>query len=591
MKRAPKFTALILIASMIFCMITPLVHAEEAPSGEENNKFSIAIKNSNNSHKFKAYQIFKGRVDKVEHRLSDIDWGKNIDAKDQSTEPKTGDKKSLIETLKEDDVLKNDFSSVSNARSVAKALDGIKDDSEKAIRFAEIVSNYLKEEGVTELKYDESSKTHKADNLDGGYYLIMDSDTIPNNESSTRYILQLSQDQEVEVKSGTTSVEKYVRRADTNDEFKKAVSAEMGGTVEFQLIGTLPDNYDYYSKYYYSFIDTLPNGLDYVEGSVTVKVYGKKLTVEEPSSDEYQEIPIDDFKAEVTEEGQTIKFTIDDLKKYDKNTEEGQDPKITKDSKIVLTFKAKVNQDVVIGSTGNINKVKLEYSSNPNKGHEEEKTKTTEDEAAVYTYELEIEKQDKDQEEAKKLEGVGFKLYKKVEQDDGSEKRLYAKSSGSNITEWTETKSDATEFVTQTGGITNIKGLSSGTYYLTETKFLPRYDSIGDIEIIINEVFGEDKENASPTATVQDKEKLESLTFSIEEKKDDGTTNSEDKMVGSKETSGNIQNGKISIIIYNKKGSLLPKTGGIGTIIFYVLGISLILFAVYLIISKRKKDK
>ncbi len=586
MKRATKFTALILIASMIFCMITPLVHAEEAPSGEENNKFSIAIKNSNNSHKFKAYQIFKGRVDKVEHRLSDIDWGKNIDAKDQSTEPKTSDKKSLIEVLKEDEILKDKFSSVSNARSVAKALDGIQDDSEKAIRFAEIISNYLKEEGVIELKYDEASKTHKADNLDGGYYLIMDSDTIPNNESSTRYILQLNQDQEVEVKSGTTSVEKYVRRADTNDEFKKAVSAEMGGTVEFQLIGTLPDNYGYYSKYYYSFIDTLPNGLDYVEGSVNVKVYGKKLTTEESTSDEYQEIPIDDLKATVTENGQTITFTIDDLKKYDKVLEEGQTPKITKDSKIVLTFKAKVNQNAVIGSAGNINKVKLKYSSNPNKGHEEEQTETTEDEAAVYTYELEIEKQDKDKEEKKKLAGVGFKLYKKI-----GEEVKWATSNDNKITGWTDDKSNATTFITDSNGQINIKGLSSGTYYLKETKFLPRYDSIGDIEITINEVFGDDKDVVPEPGTVKEKESLKSLTFSIEEKQEDGITKNDDNMVESSSTDGNIQEGKISIIIYNKKGSLLPKTGGIGTIIFYVLGISLILFAIYLIISKRKKDK
>ena len=199
------------------------------------------------------------------------------------------------------------------------------------------------------------------------------------------------------------------------------------------------------------------------------------------------------------------------------------------------------------------------------------------------------EKQDKEKEEAQKLAGVGFKIYKKVKQDDGSEKTLFAKSDGSYITEWVEDKSNATTFITDSNGKTNIKGLSSGTYYLTETKFLPRYDSIGDIEIVIKEVFGEDEHIEPPASTVQDKEALKSLTFSIEEKKEDGITKNEDNMVSSKETSGNIQEGKISIIVYNKKGSLLPKTGGIGTIIFYVLGISLILLAIYLIIRKRKK--
>ena len=590
MKRATKFTTLILIASMIFYMITPLVHAEELPSDEENNKFSITIKNSNSTHKFKAYQIFKGRVDKEQHRLSDIAWGKDIDAKDQNVEPKTGDKESLIEVLKKDEVLKNTFSSVSNARSVAKALDGITDNSKEAIRFAEIVNDYLKSDGGTDLKFDESSKTHKADDLEGGYYLIKDTADISPNNATTRYILELSQDQDVNVKSGTTSVEKLVRRANTTDEFKKAVSAEMGGEVEFQLTGTLPDNYSDYSKYYYSFIDTLPKGLDYVKDSAKIFVVNKK-----ESSEEKIEIQSKDFKVEGKNENdkKEVIFKIEDLKKLELNSLESeqsdQEPKITKDSKIVLTFKAKLNKDAVIGSAGNINKVQLEYSSNPNKGHEEEKTKTTEDEAAVYTYELEIEKEDKD-ESGKKLKGVGFKLYKKVKQDeDDSEKKLYAKSDGSNITEWTENREEATTFTTDDNGQTNIKGLSSGVYYLTETKFLPRYDSIGDIEITIKEVFGDDKDVDPPAGTVQEKEKLRSLTFSIEEVKSDENSESAKDMVKAKENVGNVETGKFSITIYNKKGSLLPKTGGIGTIIFYVLGIGLIILAVYLIYSKKKK--
>ena len=587
MKRTTKFTALIVIASMIFCMITPLVNAEEAPSGEENNKFSITIKNSNSTHEFTAYQIFKGRVDKTDGRLSDVDWGKNINHENITTSG-IEDKKSFINALKADDILKTRFENIKDARSIAKALEGIENDSKEAIRFAEIVSNYLKEEG-TKLVFDNSNNVHKAENLDGGYYLIKDTGTISNNESSTRYILQLNQDQEVNVKAGTTSVEKLVRRAGTEDKFKKAVSAEMGSEVEFQLTGTLPDNYADYSKYYYSFIDTLPKGLDYVDGSVNVKLYNKLTPTEGSSSDEYQEIPIDNFKVEVTEEGQTIKFTINDLKELDKNIAEGQQaPKITKASKIVLTFKAKVTKDAIIGQEGNINKVKLEYSSNPNKDHDGDKTQTTEDEAKVYTYELEIEKKDKDK--STTLQNVGFKIYKKVK-ENGIEKTLYATSDGSYITGWTENKSDATEFVTQEGGKTNIKGLSSGTYYLTETKFLPRYDSIGDIEIKIEEKFGEDEGTEESPETTKEKEELKSLTFTIKEIKDEDSedTAEEDKMVESNGTSGDIQTGKFSITIYNKKGSLLPKTGGIGTIIFYVLGISLILFAVYLIISKRKK--
>ena len=586
MKRATKFTALLLIASLIFCMVTPLVHAEEAV--QTDNRFSITIENSNKSHEFTAYQIFKGRVDTEQGRLSDVEWGKNIDTgTPSSTDPQKENKKGLIEDLKADSILSEKFKDVTDARSVARALEKIENDSQDAIRFAEIVSDYLKEEG-TKFIYNESDNTHKAENLDGGFYLIKDTKEIANNNTSTRYILELNKNQKVKVKAGTTSVEKLVRRAGTEDPFKKAVSAEMGSEVEFQLTGTLPDNYADYSTYYYSFIDTLPKGLTYSEGSVHAKVYNKNTSNEESSTEEYQEIPIDDLKIEVKKEEQTVTFTINDLKTLDKNNEEGQ--KITKDSKIVLTFKAKVNENATIGKEGNTNKVKLEYSSNPNKGHDGEKTQTTEDEAKVYTYELEIEKKDKDKQEI--LKGVGFKIYKKSTKDDGTEEKLYAKSDGSKITGWVEDKNQATVFETKDEGKTNIKGLSSGVYYLTETKFLPRYDSIGDIEIKIEEKFGEDIEASEQLPeTVQEKEELKSLTFTIKEIKDEDSedTTESEKMVDSKDGTGSIEDCKISITIYNKKGSLLPKTGGIGTIIFYVLGIGLIILAVYLIYSKKKK--
>jgi len=42
--------------------------------------------------------------------------------------------------------------------------------------------------------------------------------------------------------------------------------------------------------------------------------------------------------------------------------------------------------------------------------------------------------------------------------------------------------------------------------------------------------------------------------------------------------------------IVNRKGSLLPSTGGMGTTILYVIGSILVLVAVVLLITKKRMD-
>ena len=48
------------------------------------------------------------------------------------------------------------------------------------------------------------------------------------------------------------------------------------------------------------------------------------------------------------------------------------------------------------------------------------------------------------------------------------------------------------------------------------------------------------------------------------------------------------QEGSLSADVVNKQGSILPSTGGIGTTIFYVVGVVLMLGAGVLLITKRR---
>ena len=49
-----------------------------------------------------------------------------------------------------------------------------------------------------------------------------------------------------------------------------------------------------------------------------------------------------------------------------------------------------------------------------------------------------------------------------------------------------------------------------------------------------------------------------------------------------------VTDGSLSTKVENRSGSLLPSTGGIGTTIFYVVGVVLMLGAGVLLITKRR---
>lgn len=51
---------------------------------------------------------------------------------------------------------------------------------------------------------------------------------------------------------------------------------------------------------------------------------------------------------------------------------------------------------------------------------------------------------------------------------------------------------------------------------------------------------------------------------------------------------GDVPSGTVTTAIKNYKGSELPETGGIGTTIFYVVGVVLMLGAGVLLITKRR---
>lgn len=209
---------------------------------------------------------------------------------------------------------------------------------------------------------------------------------------------------------------------------------------------------------------------------------------------------------------------------------------VTASSKIVVRYTAKLNSNAVIGSAGNPNTVKLIYSNNPNATGTGE---TTPDTVVVFTYKVVVNKVKEDKKTP--LEGAGFTLYKKD-------------SSGN----WNAVGNEITGVTTFT-----FSGLDDGDYKLSETTVPDGYNKASDVEFTVTAKHDEDS----------DAPKLTEL-----------------KGTGSLEFTSNTTDGSLTTNVVNKKGSLLPSTGGMGTTILYVVGSILVLVAAILLITKKRMD-
>lgn len=203
---------------------------------------------------------------------------------------------------------------------------------------------------------------------------------------------------------------------------------------------------------------------------------------------------------------------------------------------ISVKYTATVNKNAVVAVSKNT--AKLEYSNKP--GTNETGT-TTPVEKKVYTAKVVVDKVEKGTET--KLANAEFVLYKK---DTATNAVTYYKLTEATTTEpakvtWVDAFADATVLKTDTNGATEFIGLPNDTYYLKETKAPDGYNVLtADIEITI-------AGNENDTTTLTHTQKVE-----------------------------------------NNKGTLLPETGGIGTIGLTALAVAVVACALFL---PKKKNR
>lgn len=345
-----------------------------------------------------------------------------------------------------------------------------------------------------------------------------------------------------EIQSSLVTVEKETNTVNLKTEapsIKKEAdktSVNIGEVVKYTVTGFVPDTTGY-DEYVYKIHDTLSKGLDFVNDATGTAVEGTSVKV----TVAFGEGVTDKGTAPATATLDTTKKTMSlDLSKW------VRDNQANKGKEFTVTYYAKVNKDAVVKEK---NSATLEYGNNL-----DETTTTTPSEAKTPTYPLDINKI-KAGTTTDRLAGAKFKLYSnKDDADAANDNAIKVSGSNGNYVVDPTSKNTVFESVASTDGQNynlHVNGLAAGIYYLVETKAPEGYNKL-----------------TAPIKVVITKTGDETWTIS----KDD--TEEKDKIID----------------VENSTGSLLPSTGGMGTIAFAVVAAILVFGVAVSFIRDKKRE-
>ena len=168
--------------------------------------------------------------------------------------------------------------------------------------------------------------------------------------------------------------------------------------------------------------------------------------------------------------------------------------------------------------------------------------------------------------------GVEFNL---LYSETGTPVEVYKETDGVYhlwLTSDTDATKKTTTLATKADGTILIKGLENGTYYLKETKTIEGYNLLSapfQIQLNVTETTTWNPGNWATNATQFTATGRTVKTYLS--------------------TSYNVTDAKGTSTIINKKGFVLPQTGGMGYLLFCAVGIALIGGGAMLIFGGRKK--
>lgn len=492
-------------------------------------------------HTYTAYQILSGTQATSGGALGDAAWGSGIKSDD------------FLTALKADTTIGSHFKDVTDAKGFAEALSNTANfpaDGANTRLVAKIAMKNKQGEG-TALAAGNSTQ------LDKGYYLIVDS-TANGQTVYNPAVLAITSDITIQDKTDVPTLEKKVQEnkkdvtGDTayGSKFNDVADYNIGDDVPFHLIGSVPDM-SQYETYKYTFSDTLGDGFD-APTSVNVYLSGDKV-LDTGDSDITSSFTI---TSPLTK---TFTVSTNNLKAI---------TGVTTGKYVIVSYTAKLNSSAQIGLPGNVNTADLAYSNKPDQsgtGDTDNTGKTPEDKVIVFTYGLDTTKVDSANKDTK-LKDAEFKLQ--------NADQKWATIVDGKITGWVNDKNQGSVLKSGEDGKFKVEGLDDGTYTLVETKAPAGYN-------LPAQGFTIKLTATTKNDQLWDKTKTPATALT-------GIT----ATVGNGDAqSGDRSTGLVSITITNTKGSSLPSTGGMGTVLLYVAGIAVFVLAgATLVMALRRRN-
>lgn len=397
-----------------------------------------------------------------------------------------------------------------NADDTVTVLKKEADNGDFAKKFAEEAAKVASGKAVNYSVKANGSKVEQEVEL--GYYLV-----VPDGWTGVSPVVcslgTTNPNVTINEKNGKPTIEKKVKEGndfgDTND-------AAIGDYVEFQLtinvVDGTPSNYVVH--------DTMSAGLTFVNegGANSLKVTrnGDDLT-------SGYEVVAKSFGDGCAFE---VKFTDGVLQTNDK---------------VVITYRAQVNENAVVGATGNTNSAILKYGTDG---------KATCTPTTTYVWSFDVKKYTKGSDNSEvPLAGAKFQV------KSGDNVASFKYDSTNNVYKlagWDVADAAGLVKVVETPATGEIKfeGLDSGTYTLEEVEAPKGYNKLDD-----------------------------AIKFTIAD---------ENASVKGQVSYGTDSTGTIKVL--NNAGTTLPTTGGIGTTIFYLIGGGLMVAAAVLLIAKKRME-
>ena len=451
-----------------------------------------------------------------------------------------------------------------------------------AVTAKNTLENYVKTNGGTTMTETDTNGYTTASGLPLGLYLIVET-YVPENVTCTvnpffvslpmttvdgsewNYDVTLYPKNE----TGNPTLEKTVReaQADTGktEDYAHTATASVGDVVEYQIVSKLPaitSATTYLTTY--TFVDTLSKGITYNKEDVVITWYRDAAMESEITSwaEDSGKFAVAYGTGESDSTTMTISMTDTGLAELNPAYAECY---------MVITYACTLNEDAILGDSGNPNEVELTWKRTNTSYYD-----TLKDCCHVYSYGVDLSKKFRDADN-QDVEG-NFANVKFVLRNDTDSYFVKANLVEGiyYVTDHVATEAEATVLVADEDGKIVIRGLEDDVYYLKETNTDSGFQLLAEevkIEIV-----------ATESSTLCGTCGAALLTAS-------GKVN--DKEV-TMLADGESVNALAPLTVINNKGFDLPATGSTGTWLMSILGVvgmAACALCIVLLFGRKRKEQ